>query len=87
MKPEAKSAAASPVNWNSQLGAMLAVAGSAVGFGNFLRFPGKTQKVAESHRTARHGKHRPQLRIPVDGGGGCRLCFGFHEAVRFLTSA
>ncbi len=29
-----------PVNWNSQLGAMLAVAGSAVGIGNFLRFPG-----------------------------------------------
>ena len=28
------------VNWSSQLGTMLAVAGSAVGFGNFLRFPG-----------------------------------------------
>ena len=28
------------VTWNSQLGTMLAVAGSAVGFGNFLRFPG-----------------------------------------------
>lgn len=28
------------VNWNSRLGAVLAVAGSAVGFGNFLRFPG-----------------------------------------------
>lgn len=27
-------------NWNSKLGAVLAVAGSAVGFGNFLRFPG-----------------------------------------------
>ncbi len=27
-------------HWNSQLGAILAVAGSAVGFGNFLRFPG-----------------------------------------------
>ena len=40
MKTETKSAAASPVNWNSQLGVMLAVAGSAVGFGNFLRFPG-----------------------------------------------
>ncbi len=26
--------------WNSRLGAVLAVAGSAVGFGNFLRFPG-----------------------------------------------
>ena len=26
--------------WNSNLGAVLAVAGSAVGFGNFLRFPG-----------------------------------------------
>ena len=26
--------------WNSGLGAVLAVAGSAVGFGNFLRFPG-----------------------------------------------
>ena len=26
--------------WSSQLGTMLAVAGSAVGFGNFLRFPG-----------------------------------------------
>ena len=30
----------SSVNWSSQLGTMLAVAGSAVGFGNFLRFPG-----------------------------------------------
>lgn len=28
------------LTWNSQLGTMLAVAGSAVGFGNFLRFPG-----------------------------------------------
>ena len=28
------------VQWNSSLGAVLAVAGSAVGFGNFLRFPG-----------------------------------------------
>ena len=28
------------VTWNSRLGAVLAVAGSAVGFGNFLRFPG-----------------------------------------------
>lgn len=28
------------VVWSSRLGAMLAVAGSAVGFGNFLRFPG-----------------------------------------------
>lgn len=28
------------VNWNSSLGTVLAVAGSAVGFGNFLRFPG-----------------------------------------------
>lgn len=28
------------VNWDSRLGAVLAVAGSAVGFGNFLRFPG-----------------------------------------------
>ncbi len=27
-------------NWSSNLGVMLAVAGSAVGFGNFLRFPG-----------------------------------------------
>lgn len=27
-------------NWNSNLGVVLAVAGSAVGFGNFLRFPG-----------------------------------------------
>ncbi len=31
---------AQTVQWNSNLGAMLAVAGSAVGFGNFLRFPG-----------------------------------------------
>lgn len=30
----------SQVTWNSRLGAVLAVAGSAVGFGNFLRFPG-----------------------------------------------
>lgn len=28
------------ITWNSRLGAVLAVAGSAVGFGNFLRFPG-----------------------------------------------
>ena len=28
------------VTWNTQLGTMLAVASSAVGFGNFLRFPG-----------------------------------------------
>ena len=27
-------------SWNSNLGAVLAVAGSAIGFGNFLRFPG-----------------------------------------------
>ncbi len=27
-------------HWNSRLGAILAVAGSAIGFGNFLRFPG-----------------------------------------------
>ena len=31
---------AGSVVWSSQLGTMLAVAGSAVGFGNFLRFPG-----------------------------------------------
>ncbi|MCR5163259.1 MAG: sodium-dependent transporter, partial [Thermoguttaceae bacterium] len=28
-------------NWGSQLGVILAVAGSAVGLGNFLRFPGQ----------------------------------------------
>ncbi|MCD8483664.1 MAG: sodium-dependent transporter [Verrucomicrobia bacterium] len=28
-------------NWNSRMGAILAVAGSAVGLGNFLRFPGQ----------------------------------------------
>jgi SNF family Na+-dependent transporter len=28
-------------NWGSQLGVIMAVAGSAVGLGNFLRFPGK----------------------------------------------
>ncbi len=28
-------------NWNSKLGVVLAVAGSAVGLGNFLRFPGQ----------------------------------------------
>lgn len=28
-------------NWNSRLGVILAVAGSAVGLGNFLRFPGQ----------------------------------------------
>ena len=27
-------------NWNTNLGVVLAVAGSAIGFGNFLRFPG-----------------------------------------------
>lgn len=40
MKNATKSPVSNPVNWNSQLGVMLAVAGSAVGFGNFLRFPG-----------------------------------------------
>lgn len=30
--------------WNSRLGAILAVAGSAVGLGNFLRFPGQVVK-------------------------------------------
>ena len=35
-----KKQAVSSVTWSSQLGTMLAVAGSAVGFGNFLRFPG-----------------------------------------------
>lgn len=30
-----------PENWSSQLGVIMAVAGSAVGLGNFLRFPGK----------------------------------------------
>ena len=35
-----KSDPAPAITWNSQLGTMLAVAGSAVGFGNFLRFPG-----------------------------------------------
>lgn len=28
-------------NWNSRLGVILAVAGSAVGLGNFLKFPGQ----------------------------------------------
>jgi SNF family Na+-dependent transporter len=28
-------------SWNSRLGVILAVAGSAVGLGNFLRFPGQ----------------------------------------------
>ena len=28
-------------NWGSELGVVLAVAGSAVGLGNFLRFPGQ----------------------------------------------
>ena len=27
-------------HWKTNLGVMLAVAGSAIGFGNFLRFPG-----------------------------------------------
>jgi NSS family neurotransmitter:Na+ symporter len=30
--------------WNSRLGVILAVAGSAVGLGNFLRFPGQVVK-------------------------------------------
>ena len=30
-----------PETWNSRLGAILAVAGSAVGLGNFLKFPGQ----------------------------------------------
>ncbi|MEC7608674.1 MAG: sodium:calcium symporter, partial [Verrucomicrobiota bacterium] len=28
-------------SWNSRIGVILAVAGSAVGLGNFLRFPGQ----------------------------------------------
>jgi len=36
-KPESKSG----VHWGSRLGVVLAVAGSAVGLGNFLRFPGQ----------------------------------------------
>ena len=28
-------------NWSSRLGVILAVAGSAVGLGNFLKFPGQ----------------------------------------------
>ena len=28
-------------SWNSRLGVILAVSGSAVGLGNFLRFPGQ----------------------------------------------
>ncbi len=34
------SRSSSPERWNSRLGAALAVAGTAVGLGNFLRFPG-----------------------------------------------
>ena len=30
--------------WNSRMGVILAVAGSAVGLGNFLRFPGQVVK-------------------------------------------
>ena len=30
-----------PESWNSRFGAILAVAGSAVGLGNFLKFPGQ----------------------------------------------
>lgn len=29
-----------PDGWSSKLGVIMAVAGSAVGLGNFLRFPG-----------------------------------------------
>ena len=29
-----------PENWSSKIGVILAVTGSAVGLGNFLRFPG-----------------------------------------------
>lgn len=32
-------------NWNSRLGVILAVAGSAVGLGNFLKFPGASRNV------------------------------------------
>ena len=37
-------------NWGSKIGVILAVAGSAVGLGNFLRFPGQaaTHAVAPS---------------------------------------
>jgi len=35
---------ASPQRWTSRLGVVLAVAGSAVGLGNFLRFPGLAAK-------------------------------------------
>ena len=36
-------------SWNSNLGAVLAVAGSAIGFGNFLRFPGLAANTAVVH--------------------------------------
>lgn len=36
--------APSPETWNSRLGIILAVSGSAVGLGNFLRFPGLASK-------------------------------------------
>jgi len=32
--------------WGSRLGVILAVAGSAVGLGNFLRFPGQAAATA-----------------------------------------
>ena len=33
-----------PETWSTRAGVILAVAGSAVGLGNFLRFPGQDRK-------------------------------------------
>ena len=36
-------------NWASKIGVILAVAGSAVGLGNFLRFPGQVAQNVVEH--------------------------------------
>ena len=47
--------------WGSRLGVILAVAGSAVGLGNFLRFPG--QAAANGGGAFRGLRHHHQLRV------------------------
>ncbi len=37
--------------WSSRLGVIIAVAGSAVGFGNFLHFPGQAAGLSEGNPT------------------------------------
>jgi len=36
-------------HWQSRIGLVLAMAGNAIGLGNFLRFPGKEQEMVVEH--------------------------------------